>query len=805
MTDIYKESLIEAKKIREVVEADAKRKIVEQISPIIKRMITKEVASSFFFEEDDLPPPEGEDPTGLGSVIDAAPPETAMPPMGDVGVVPPPMDAGAGALPPVSPVGDGAGIGSDIMDIGLPDKDGMYVVDINKLWATGTPEDPTAAMAGAVIPEPSPGAGALGPVDTMPVAPGAPAADLGAGALPPPEDTTGAAMLPPAAPAGVPAVPGLPPEEEEIPPPPPVVAENYNEFKARLHEVAMRIDEAFFSNKMPYVVSEGLKQKLFGLLERLDALIERGVISPKQGKLNENRLEFLFVKLKEAKLATSYNQKGNPNMKSLKEFAAKLYENEDQERLAQDSASSGNTGVPVHKSATAKAQSVDGVQADLFEDSTLTQDEPSGEGVLAGKKALPGTTDTKNEPWNEADAIAEGKEGFGDTGEKPVASPEELFEVDEKELREAIRELRLEMASRGRKGKKPIKEEAETLKGGKPKTGDQGSVKPVGGKAPAQKVLEPNLKEDTLSLNLPDVDLSDVDVDNVEIDIESMLAGMDSEMGGEEDLDSLDGEGEEEMMDMGGEGEEEVLDLDAEEEGGDDEGGDDEGGLALGGGEEDMEAGPEDLGAGEEEGDERVVLHDDELDEMGMMMEARRRRRVAKALLEAARAKRVSGKKPAVPSKKVVNKPVVDKKAVAYRQIAEVRTREVTTLKKEMAETNLFLSKVLLLNKFLQRGDLNRKQQQAIVEHLDRAKTIAEAKTVYEKIKTKLSESATAKKSATSAKVVGSASKPVAPASAEVDTDKMLTESVLSEGIEADKVIIGDADRWAVLVKGGRD
>jgi hypothetical protein len=100
---------------------------------------------------------------------------------------------------------------------------------------------------------------------------------------------------------------------------------------------------------------------------------------------------------------------------------------------------------------------------------------------------------------------------------------------------------------------------------------------------------------------------------------------------------------------------------------------------------------------------------------------------------------------------------------------------------------------------------LTRKQQQAIVEHLDRAKTIAEAKTVYEKIKTKLSESAAGKKLASPAKVAGTASKPVAPASAEVDTDKMLTESVLNEGIEADKVVIGDADRWAVLVKGGRD
>ena len=51
MSELFKEALAETKKIKEIAEADAKRKIIEEVSPFIKQMIVKETA--FFFEEEE--------------------------------------------------------------------------------------------------------------------------------------------------------------------------------------------------------------------------------------------------------------------------------------------------------------------------------------------------------------------------------------------------------------------------------------------------------------------------------------------------------------------------------------------------------------------------------------------------------------------------------------------------------------------------------------------------------------------------------------------------------------------------------
>ena len=125
------------------------------------------------------------------------------------------------------------------------------------------------------------------------------------------------------------------------------------------------------------------------------------------------------------------------------------------------------------------------------------------------------------------------------------------------------------------------------------------------------------------------------------------------------------------------------------------------------------------------------------------------------------------------------------------KKLAESRDRELKTIKTEMAETNLFLSKVLLLNKFLQREDLSKTQKQAIVEHLDRATTIAEAKQIYTKIKNKLNEAAD------KSKVVGNSSTAVSSGTAGF--------KIISESAEKTKeVVLGTPERWAFLVKGGR-
>ena len=131
--------------------------------------------------------------------------------------------------------------------------------------------------------------------------------------------------------------------------------------------------------------------------------------------------------------------------------------------------------------------------------------------------------------------------------------------------------------------------------------------------------------------------------------------------------------------------------------------------------------------------------------------------------------------------------------ASKVKKLAESRNRELQTMKEEMAETNLFLSKVLLLNKFLQREDLTQKQKQVIVEHLDRAQTIAEAKEVYVKIKNKLNEAATKGTVRT-----GSASAPVSSGAASF---KVISESAN----QGNDIVLGTPERWALLVKGRRE
>lgn len=67
---------------------------------------------------------------------------------------------------------------------------------------------------------------------------------------------------------------------------------------------------------------------------------------------------------------------------------------------------------------------------------------------------------------------------------------------------------------------------------------------------------------------------------------------------------------------------------------------------------------------------------------------------------------------------------LAERKAVLAR-------KEAQAAKKELKESNLFNAKLLYVNKLMQQHDMNSKQQRAIVEALDNAKTIREAKLLY--------------------------------------------------------------------------
>ena len=107
-------------------------------------------------------------------------------------------------------------------------------------------------------------------------------------------------------------------------------------------------------------------------------------------------------------------------------------------------------------------------------------------------------------------------------------------------------------------------------------------------------------------------------------------------------------------------------------------------------------------------------------------------------------------------------------------QLAEAKAKAA---RKELKESNLFNAKLLYVNKLMQSYDLNTKQQRAIVEALDNAKTLREAKLLY----TSLTESLRKRRTSGSGKInegalrAGSASKSTrssAPAKSGYELDR---------------------------------
>ena len=131
------------------------------------------------------------------------------------------------------------------------------------------------------------------------------------------------------------------------------------------------------------------------------------------------------------------------------------------------------------------------------------------------------------------------------------------------------------------------------------------------------------------------------------------------------------------------------------------------------------------------------------------------------------------------------------RRAARRRRMAETRRRrsgattadaktaaENRQLKQQLAEMNLFNAKLLYVNKLMQNRNVSSKQQRAIVEALDNAKTIREAKLVFESLSRSVKKSSL--KEGNARRVLGSSSKPTR------SSGSTITESA-------------QTDRWATL------
>ena len=156
------------------------------------------------------------------------------------------------------------------------------------------------------------------------------------------------------------------------------------------------------------------------------------------------------------------------------------------------------------------------------------------------------------------------------------------------------------------------------------------------------------------------------------------------------------------------------------------------------------------------------------------MPESRRRRarRIAERRRRAARTTR------ATRTRTNSNKVNESRKTRALgRQLVEYK-KAVGSLRTQLTEMNLFNAKLLYANKLMQNRNVTPKQQRAIVEALDKAKTLREAKLLYQSLTASLNKGA--KRSLSEGRVITRGS-----------SSKSTRSSGVKSGVEV--------DRWAVL------
>ena len=272
--------------------------------------------------------------------------------------------------------------------------------------------------------------------------------------------------------------------------------------------------------------------------------------------------------------------------------------------------------------------------------------------------------------------------------------------------------------------------------------------------------------EDLESLGIEDAEAVDADALDIEIELP---AGEEAEIEGEE---AAEEEGGEEEVELELEGVNEVYEIDPrmlrkelqklralrEQEESKAREMDDQ----FGGGHEELEV---------MEVDEEDLLNAlaDELGDPGVpepKVESRRRRAARRRTTEARR-RRGSARRS------------------APRRRSGATVAENRTLKRQLTEMNLFNAKLLYVNKLMQNRNISSKQQRAIVEALDNAKTIREAKLVYESLvrslkKRSLSEGSSARK------VIGSSSMPTRRASTNSNESAQTDRWATLAGIDND-------------------
>jgi len=692
---LYQEALVEAKKLKEIAEADAKQAIIEEITPHIRKMIASSLANKsapVLYEEEeraDLPV----DPAMGMADASAAPAVSSEPPIDASAVVGGPTDA------PIQVAG------GDALNMPMPGPDGKLVVDFDDLFVPSEPgEEPEGEEGPAsaeVAPEVPGGMPSPAPVDVNPTPAGATSVDsLGDAGQAPTMDGA--------------QEPELPPQEPQL--------ETYELFSEEMDRTAKRIHKVYQSAGTPSLVKEALQDKLFQLLEKVETLTEKKLISENLSKILENRLEILHLKLQEAVSINTYEGTKGTDMasKSLKEFATKMLSESDTVEggpvtSPADSFKTEKT-MAVHNANDAAADKA-GAHAKKVTEPTVTLKTEAAELAKLEEELKSLISESEGESLaadeggqdlaGAASTIPNKKVGEVDVTKTPAGGPSNPASYVQGVSEAAVSAKGLNERS--------AKIKAENLR--KQIAALQEQLKECGGA---------ELEMEGSGLHAPGVPAKksvmgeDDTVINFNFDLGELVDGL-GDLNPDDEIEIVDDD--EPSSDLGG-ASSDVSPMDL--------------------GSDDEDHGESDLGAFGSDTDEPSDLDTDdtEVEEPSKLPLSERVRR--------------------------------DRLAAKNRTLAENKA-----LKTQLAEQTLFNAKVVHLQPFLNKN-LTKEQKQKIVEYLDRGKTVEEVKTIYTRVKAVLESAQKAKAK------VGSSSRPAGAGSASLNesanAENLYEGAVLVEG-----------------------
>lgn len=691
-TPAFQQALVEIQKIKELAAEEAKRALIEELTPAIKKEIERgmQEGSILLFEEDMM----NLDSTPLPGAENI---EGGTPPPTD-GLGGPGMETGMDLPAPVS-TGPVQPLGAGISGVPMPDQDGKVVVNLSQLWNSAPVGIPAAPIT--LPPAPAPMDMGAPPLPPTP----SPATD--SSGTPPPPVVGNEMQTPPAMPED--PTQQQPQQQDGLPLP-----ESVRVFGKNLKVLEQRVKT--LTTPLHFEAAQTLVLELFENLQE----IKESKQAPKLFiKEKEGKLASLFTTIKETqKKHSSYSQKDDTKVqedmkKDLGAFARALF-------LEEAEAAKGSSGFGDKKGSSKGSHEGfgDGAKGGKgsagFGDSSEKPKEKVGEKSKASEEAAgthakkasesrpvadPGKKESlKVEALTEAEELemeaieAELKELFGEMDDDASGDDTSSGDADMVEVKKESLNVRL----------KALKEEEARLTAALKECDMDGLVGGAGGSGTV------TLHADTVNINVASP--SDVQGSAMQggMDLPD-TAAVDSEPSVIDGDDS--GEDTDELSDI------EIVD-DEEPEMGDDS---------------------------DDDGDEE----------------------------------KPSGLEESTANKK-------GKKVVSL-------VKENKDLKTNLNEMEVLVARSLYLNKFLCRDDLSGAQKRKIVEFLDTARTVKEAKDVYLKVKKVLDE-ATTKKVQPVRKNVGSGSAVVSE-SAKATNRK----EVLSESVDNDDTSVATPDRWQKL------